>query len=504
MRKIFKKVITAVASMAMLAGMVAGVPTIEAKAATATTEVILVLSDSVAGNVLLDINDGATSQNAGITCTTGTVDTSVGWGRDMYRFTKVSDTEYKITVEGDVDTTAGEYCNMQFIFTNATGGFEKGYKYYIQNDADTFNNNSKVYISIDLTRDNWSDFSASATDPNAITAAQVIAKIDEIGTVEYTDASKAKLQAAQDLKDAYQGADSTITNLNKLTEGWAKYNELKTAAETGTITVYVKVADTGWSNAVKIYGWGGASFGAWPGIDTSACTKNTGWYNAKFNVTDKVGLVINAGSNQTVDINNVSKGTYWITVLADKDETKNKVDVKTTAPANWKDENASEIATVPQTTVATVTTQAATTADSSFVAKDIKVKVKLDAAITWDKVYVYAWNADGNEGAWPGTEATKEGDYYVITINAKTKYVNMIANNGSGEQTIDIENIDCSGDEVILNVSGEKNSDGKYVGTSPSQKTTTSGDTTPFVAIVAVLAMLGCAFVALNSKKARR
>ena len=80
----------------------------------------------------------------------------------------------------------------------------------------------------------------------------------------------------------------------------------------------------------------------------------------------------------------------------------------------------------------------------------------------------------------------------------------MIANNGSGEQTIDIENIDCSGDEVILNVSGEKNSDGKYVGTSPAQKTTTSGDTTPFVAIVAVLAMLGCAFVALNSKKARR
>ena len=155
-------------------------------------------------------------------------------------------------------------------------------------------------------------------------------------------------------------------------------------------------------------------------------------------------------------------------------------------------------------TSSTATTQAPT-ADSSFVAKDIKVKVKLDAAVTWDKVYLYSWNGgDKMSGDWPGTEATKEGDYYVITINAKTKYVNMIANNGSGEQTIDIENIDCSGDEVVLNVSGEKNSDGKYVGTSPAQKTTTSGDTTPFVAIVAVLAMLGCAFVALNSKKARR
>lgn len=496
MRKIFKKVITAVASMAMVAGMVAGVPTVNAQAATATTEIVVVLSDAIQGEVLLDINDGATSQNAGITCNTGTVDTSL-WGRDMYKFVKTGAKEYKITVEGDVDTSSMEYCNMQFILKNAQGSFDKGFIYYIQHDADTFNNNSKVYVSIDLTADSWSVVTASTTDPNAITAAQVIEKINAIGTVEYTDASKAKLQAAQDLKDAYQGQDSDITNLSTLTNGWNRYNELKTAAETGKVVVYVKVTDSTWTGDVKIYGWGGASFGAWPGLATSACTKNNGWCNAKFDVTDKVNLVINAGSNQTVDINNLSKGTYWITVLADKNNTKNNVDVKTKAPANWQDEDAAELPTVPPTTQAPTTTEA-------FTAKDVTVKVKLDGAVDWEKVYVYSWNADGNNGAWPGVEATKDGEYYVITVNAKTKYMNMIANNGSGEQTIDIENIDCTNNEIIINVSGEKNADGKFVATSAAQKTTSSGDSTPYVALVALVAALGCAFVALNSKKARR
>ena len=66
-------------------------------------------------------------------------------------------------------------------------------------------------------------------------ADEVIAKIDAIGTVEYTEASKAKIDEASDAYDALTDAQKAlVTNAGVLTEAIARYNELKAQAETPT------------------------------------------------------------------------------------------------------------------------------------------------------------------------------------------------------------------------------------------------------------------------------
>ena len=63
-------------------------------------------------------------------------------------------------------------------------------------------------------------------------ADEVIQKINAIGTVEYTDESKAKIDAAQAAYDALtETQKGLITNAQTLTDAIARYNELKAAAE---------------------------------------------------------------------------------------------------------------------------------------------------------------------------------------------------------------------------------------------------------------------------------
>jgi DNA repair exonuclease SbcCD ATPase subunit len=63
-------------------------------------------------------------------------------------------------------------------------------------------------------------------------ADQVILLINAIGTVEYTDASKAKIDAAQAAYDALTEAQKElVSNVQKLNDAIARYNELKAAAE---------------------------------------------------------------------------------------------------------------------------------------------------------------------------------------------------------------------------------------------------------------------------------
>lgn len=381
MRKFLKKIVTVVASAAMMVGAIAGMPTTEAKAATATTEIIVILSDTTGvANVLLDINDGTISQNAGITCNTGTVDTSLGWGRDMYKFVQDSTNTkmYKITVEGDVDTSASEYCNVQVILQNSSGDMIKGFKYCIQNAADTFNDNSKVYVSISTAADNWTEFTASSTDPTAITATQVAEKISAIGTVTYTAESLAKIEAAEAAVTAYTGGNSDISNYATLKEARERYNQLKAAAEAaaaGDLVIYTQNAQN-WAK-MNLYSWNGSTqfFGAWPGTAMTACTKNNGWFSAKFSISAPANIIFNDGDGkQTSDITDVTAGTYWYVINDDDTAT-----VSTTAPDGWVDEAAANIEKVEDTTGNTTT--APTTGDTTPSTGDTTPVIPVVAAI---------------------------------------------------------------------------------------------------------------------------
>lgn len=355
MRKIFKKVVTAVASMAMLAGMVAGMPTLDAKAAAdgSETEIVVVLSDNTdVDKLLLDLNPS--NQNAGITCE-ATVNTELGWGRDMYEFTQSQSNPkmYSITVKGSVDTTAtpAEYCTMQFVLVDDSSSLIKGFKYYSQDQSDMFNNNSKIYISVNTAADDWSNFSSQTTDPTAITAAEVIAAIAAIGDVEYTAESLEKIEAAEAAVSAYEGSESDITNLAVLTAARAEYNRLKAAADaaaSGTLTIYV-TAEDGWET-MNVYGWDGADFGSWPGKATTPCEKNDGWFSLSFNITQATNLIFNNGNGvQTADINGVTAGTYWY-VIKTAEDSSIIYEVSTTAPTGWVEEQAAvieQVTTVP-------------------------------------------------------------------------------------------------------------------------------------------------------------
>ena len=453
MRKIFKKVISAVASMTMLAGMVAGVPTIEAKAAPKDTELYVYLPDTVTGFdcVAFDLEENdSTKGNTFITSAASlTID---GWGgKQAYELTKVKDNLYKLNVNIEVGT--GGLWGQVIVGTKSGSTItptKGGAKLYLHDRPAIINSSDKIYFTIEpadyFPTQTWT---AGLSDPTAAEKKYYVVGDKALTGYDWANGLDGSLS------DSFVGVHS-----NELTGSGNVLTKTYSNVPTGTYKFKV-IEGLSWVTS-------------FPSGDS----------NVEMTLTEESDVIVKFDkltNTASFTKRSVSSGEEQVEIIPEV----------TTTQAT-------------ATTATTATPTQATTADPSFVAKDVKVKVKLDAAITWDKVYVYAWNADGNEDAWPGTEATKEGDYYVITVNAKTKYMNMIANNGSGEQTIDIENIDCSGDEVILNVSGEKNSDGKYVGTSPAQKTTTSGDTTPFVAIVAVLAMLGCAFVALNSKKARR
>ena len=85
------------------------------------------------------------------------------------------------------------------------------------------------------------DFSTPLTENLTLIAAfefdqaavnEVIAKIDAIGTVEYTEASKAKIDDAKDAYNALTDAQKAlVTNVETLTAAEARYAELKAAAE---------------------------------------------------------------------------------------------------------------------------------------------------------------------------------------------------------------------------------------------------------------------------------
>ena len=80
--------------------------------------------------------------------------------------------------------------------------------------------------------DNCGAAMPTVVDADAEAAAAVDALIAEIGTVEYTDASKAKIDAARVAYDALTDAQKELVeSLETLTAAESQYAELKEAAE---------------------------------------------------------------------------------------------------------------------------------------------------------------------------------------------------------------------------------------------------------------------------------
>ena len=88
-----------------------------------------------------------------------------------------------------------------------------------------------------------------------------------------------------------------------------------------------------------------------------------------------------------------------------------------------------------------------------------KFRVRYQNTNNWNNVNVYVWDAGGNiVGGWPGQPMTKDTTndtyYYDLTVTETGNY-NYIFNNGSGEQTGNIENIPYEpGKEAVFNFSG--------------------------------------------------
>ena len=85
------------------------------------------------------------------------------------------------------------------------------------------------YEALTAAQARYADLKAAA---DQAAASEVIAKIDAIGTVEYTTASKAKIDDASDAYDALTDTQKAlVTNYETLTAAQARYADLKAAAD---------------------------------------------------------------------------------------------------------------------------------------------------------------------------------------------------------------------------------------------------------------------------------
>ena len=75
----------------------------------------------------------------------------------------------------------------------------------------------------------------------------------------------------------------------------------------------------------------------------------------------------------------------------------------------------------------------------------ITVRLNPSSAPTWSNVYLYSWYDGGAVqpcGAWPGLQVSKDSNgWWSYTFDSNIKSVNIIWNNGTGEQTIDITDV---------------------------------------------------------------
>ena len=103
----------------------------------------------------------------------------------------------------------------------------------------------------------------------------------------------------------------------------------------------------------------------------------------------------------------------------------------------------------------------ATEVKATTAVKPAEYKLYLENADNWEKVFVYAWDAEGALllGEWPGVEMTEketvnEVEYFVYTLSSELngQTINVIFNNGNnGKQTADITGVELTKDNTFSN-----------------------------------------------------
>jgi glycosidase len=255
-----------------------------------------------------------------------------------------------------------------------------------------------------------------------------------------------------------------------------------------SITVYVK-GTTG----INIYGWGtntsGTSVtpcGEWPGKTLTETTNVAGddYYYFTFDDMDAVNVIFNKNGNQTADITNITEDCYYeydggsTATKLNPDVTPSPV-VKFSPNGGEFTDNLTVTATVSNATSAwykigngsqvnisgnsatftigdnmnageTVTvswsaSNASETKTGSVTYKKVEtptttdgITIYYDNSVTnWSSVKVHHWSVD--ETTWPGVDMQSVGsNLYVYTVPEGTSGV--VFNNGSGDQTNDINN----------------------------------------------------------------
>ena len=199
----------------------------------------------------------------------------------------------------------------------------------------------------------------------------------------------------------------------------------------------------GWSK-VYLYAWDGegeakVENAAWPGVELTEKSTN-GYGEEQYTATfDKkfTKIIFNDGKEQTVDIDYDATVTgYYPTEKNDKGFW--KVD-------SWTDKPVEETTKAQEET--TKAQEETTKAQEETTVPSDKNTVKFSNNKGWSKVYLYAWDGEGEakveNAAWPGVELTEKStngygeEQYTATFDKK--FTKIIFNNGDKEQTVDID-----------------------------------------------------------------
>ena len=332
MKGIMRKALSLVMMLAMVATLVV-VPNVDAKAAVGDFYLIGYINNADYGCESDWSNDGDYMFVNGKLTTT--------FSADSYVFVK----------EKTGDSDYNWYMTTAYVNDKQEANFVVG-------------GNNKLFVpggvayTFTLTKN--TDGSVNISYVAAVTAADVVAKINEIGTVELSDDSYNKIKAARSMCDAYLeigGTTSSVSNYATLTDAEAKWEELiKADKYVGTITLYVKnenwtemavyVADADWEYVAN----------AWPGTELKETELNEGWYSCALDSKEATRLIFNNnkknGAEQTSDWNFVEAGTYWVTLSEKNSEGKytlTDASISKVAPEGWKVEEADKIETTTPT-----------------------------------------------------------------------------------------------------------------------------------------------------------
>ena len=157
-------------------------------------------------------------------------------------------------------------------------------------------------------------FKETAETVNQKAAAAVIAKINAIGTVEYTDESKAKIDEACTAYGALTETQKALIpaeTLAVLTNAESTYGTLKAAAEQQTATYTVTL--TGGANAT-ISGGNTTQEGLSDAMETVTFTANDGYYFEDFTDITSNGITATRTSDSVVTVSGTPTGNASITI----------------------------------------------------------------------------------------------------------------------------------------------------------------------------------------------